>query len=197
MTWEGDGEPWRPTGEATVSPVRQPVCVDAAAAVATAYHQDHRAVYGLAARLCGPSAAEDVTQEVFLQFWRAPKRYMPERGSLRTFLLTMAHNRSVDVLRSTESRRRREGRSAIGAEATSADVEGQIEEFGDDRHIRLALDGLPPREKEAIVTVFYGSRTYREAAFVLRVSEGTTKSRIRSGLRRLALTLEESASVGS
>lgn len=197
MTWERNGDACRTTGEAAVSPARRLERVDAAAAVATAYHQHHRAVYGLAARLCGPSAAEDVTQEVFLQFWRAPERYRPERGSLRTFLLTMAHNRSVDVLRSTESRRRREGCSAIGAEATSADVEGQIEEFDDNRHIRLALDRLPPREKEAIVTAFYGSCTYREAAVVLSASEGTTKSRIRSGLRRLALTLEESASVGS
>jgi len=103
----------------------------------------------------------------------------------------MARNRAVDLVRSGEARRQREHRSSFGP--APAAVEDLIEEKDTNSQILGALDTLPPREKEAIVTAFYGACTYREAAAVLNQSEGTVKSRIRAGLRRLAADLDESS----
>ncbi|MEO7837161.1 MAG: sigma-70 family RNA polymerase sigma factor [Acidimicrobiales bacterium] len=158
-----------------------------------AYREHASAVYSLAVRVCGSSAAEDVTQDVFLRLWSNPERFDPARGSLRTLLLTMARNRAVDLVRSGEARRQREHRSAPSFGPAPADVEGLVEEKDTNSQILGVLDTLPPREKEAIVTAFYGACTYREAAAVLNQSEGTVKSRIRAGLRRLAADLDESS----
>jgi len=191
------GDWFQQSGDPGAGQLGKPVGNQVAVAVTSAYQEHGAAVYGLAARLCGPSAAEDVTQEVFLQVWRNPERYTPERGSLRTFLLTMAHHRAIDALRSTESRRRREDRSTHGSDDVLVGVEEQIADSDENEQIWLAVDTLPPQEREAIVTAFYGECTYREAAIILSVSEGTTKSRIRSALRRLAMALDERPRIGT
>lgn len=157
-------------------------------ALRDAYRYHGRAVYAVAARVCGPMLAEDVTQEVFLRFWRHPGRFEPARGSLRTFLLTLAHHGAVDALRSGEARRRREGRIDPSA-PVAPDVEHQVEGADTAARIAAALDSIPAVERQAIVTAFYGRCSYREAAVVLGEAEGTIKSRIRSGLGHLAAVL--------
>src|SRR6202453_2141912 len=78
-------------------------------ALAETYRRHGGAVCGLAHRvLNGAAEAEDVTQEVFLRLWNQPERFDPSRGSLRSYLLTQAHARAVDVIRSLNSSRRRE-----------------------------------------------------------------------------------------
>lgn len=71
------------------------------------YHDHAAAVYGMARRVCGRVLAEEVTQEVFLRYWSHPERFDPSPGTLRSFLLVMAHRRAVDALRSESARRRR------------------------------------------------------------------------------------------
>ena len=84
-------------------------------ALAEAYRRHGGIVFGLARRLLFDNVlAEEVTQEVFVRLWHEPERFDPERGSLRTYLLTMAHGRAVDLLRSERSRRAREERSTAG-----------------------------------------------------------------------------------
>jgi len=165
---------------------------DPAAALAMAYRHHGRAVYNVALRICGHSVAEEVTQEVFLRFWRDPERFLPERGSLRTYLLTMAHSAGVDAVRANEARRRREERSArmppAGAPVAPGD---RLEADQDDVRVRAALETLPASQKLALVTAFYGECSYRQVAVTLREPEGTVKSRIRMGLQRLAPLLME------
>jgi len=163
------------------------MATDATAYLTRAYQDHGKSVFGFAARMCGAGAAEDVTQEVFLRLWRNPERFDAARGSLRTFLLTMTHSIAVDDVRSNEARRRREDHSSRsnGTVVFATSVEDEVEQslFAD--RVELALAALPTREREAIVTAFYGRCTYREAALMLHQAEGTIKGRIRSGLRRL------------
>ncbi len=144
------------------------------------------AVLGVARRVTNsPALAEEVTQEVFLRLWRAPGRFDPTRGSLRTFLLMEANGRSIDVIRSDSSRRSLETRTRPAA-ATDADpVAAEVWNTAMADHLRQALDSLPDSEREPIELAYYGHHPYQQVAVILGVPEGTVKSRIRTGLARL------------
>jgi RNA polymerase sigma factor (sigma-70 family) len=147
-------------------------------------------VFGMASRICGRVRAADITQEVFLDLWQKPEGFDPARGSLHSLLVTMSHHRAVDAVRSENSRHRREIRT--GRDEASSDFIGQRMLDADCKsQIDVALDGLPPNEKEAIVAAFYGRCTYQEAAIVLGLPEGTVKARIRKGLAQLRRTLAQ------
>lgn len=135
--------------------------------------------------------AEDVVQDTFVTFWKAPHRFDPDRGSLRTYLLTIAHRRAVDIVRSEESRSRRQ---LLPPDPHHFDVEDEVwtRSLGD--HVRDALSQLAEGEREAIAMAYFAGLSYVEVARRLGVPEGTIKSRIRSGMRKLASTLEEVAS---
>jgi RNA polymerase sigma-70 factor (ECF subfamily) len=154
------------------------------------YDEHGPGVFRLAAALCGPRLAADVAQEVFLQFWRHPERFDPAKGTLRSLLLTMAHHRSVDLIRTEHARRMREQRSVVG-DPTDIAVESARD---GERFVRLSeeLSKLPRGQREAIVTTFFGHCSYREAAVVLGQPEGTIKSRIRAGLTQLRISLAAS-----
>ena len=155
-------------------------------ALAEAYRRHAGAVYGLARRLLAVEAlAEDVVQEVFLRLWHQPDRYDPARGSLRSFLLAHAHGRSVDVLRSEGSRRQREERDARATAEAGYDIDREVWDMATAERVRSALSHLPQTERSAIELAYFGGFTYREAADRLGQPEGTVKSRIRSGLKRL------------
>lgn len=154
-----------------------------------AYEGHRRAVYAVLCRSCGPELAADVTQEVFLRLWWHPDRFDPERGSLRTFLLTMAHGMSIDRMRADGSRRAREERVSRHAVEPPDDVDHGLL-VGDERErVAEALARLSDVQREAIVTTFYGGCTYREAGVALGIPEGTIKARIRQGLKRLKTDL--------
>lgn len=154
-------------------------------ALAEVYRRNAGAVFGLAKRLLVDEVlAEEVTQEVFVRFWERPERYDAERGSLRAFLLAVTHGRSVDMLRSETSRRAREERARAVAEA-GYDLEQEVVEIVANERIRDALAALPGAERSAIELAYFGGHTYREVAAIQNEPEGTVKSRIRSGLRRL------------
>jgi RNA polymerase sigma-70 factor (ECF subfamily) len=161
--------------------------IQAETAFRNLYHEHGPGVFRMASRLCGPRLAADVTQEVFLQFWRSPERFDPTRGSLRSLLVTMAHHKSIDLVRTENARRRRELRSTT-EDSTDIAMEGVLE---GDRIARLTeeLSKLPQEQREAIVITFYGHCSYREAAVVLGHPEGTVKSRIRAGLTQLRISL--------
>ncbi len=162
-------------------------------ALAEAYRRHAGAVYGLARRLLGGQAqAEEVVQEIFLRLWNQPERYDPERGSLRSFLLTQTHGRAVDVLRSDVARRRREERDAVEPRPAVDDVDREMWNLALADHVRDALGGLQEGEREAIELAYFGGHTYREVATMLGEAEGTVKSRIRAGLKRLRSELTAS-----
>jgi RNA polymerase sigma-70 factor (ECF subfamily) len=165
-------------------------------ALAEAYRRHGGAVFGLARRLLGDELAKDIAQEVFLRLWNQPERFDAERGSLRSYLLAHAHGRAVDVLRSETARRRREEQEARSAvEGGGYDLEGEVGDFAVAGQIREAVAGLPENERRAITLAYLGGHTYREVAGLLGEPEGTVKSRIRSGLRRLRAPLTQAGLV--
>ncbi len=166
-------------------------------ALAEAFRRHAGAAYALARRVLRDStAAEEVVQEVFLRLWNAPDRYDPERGTMRAFLLAQAHGRAVDRLRAEASRRRREERDAAASAEAHPDVEGEVIGLAVAEHLKGAVNALPADERRAIELAYFGGHTYREVAALLSEPEGTVKSRIRSGLKRLRSGLSE-AGLGS
>jgi RNA polymerase sigma-70 factor (ECF subfamily) len=159
-------------------------------ALAEVYRRHAGAVFALSKRLLGDQAqAEEVAQEVFLRLWNHPERFDPERGSLRSFLLAQAHSRSVDIIRSDASRRRREERDARQAAEGGYDLDREVWDMALAEHVRTAMQKLHPTERTAVELAYFGGRTYREVAADLGEAEGTVKSRIRSGLKRLRTEL--------
>jgi RNA polymerase sigma-70 factor (ECF subfamily) len=155
-------------------------------ALAEAYRRHGGAVFGLARRLLsGASQAEEVAQEVFLRLWDQPEKYDPGRGSLRSYLLAQCHGRSVDLLRSETSRRQREERDLRRTAEAGYDVEREVWDLTVSERMGEALGRLPDSERRAIELAYYAGHSYREVASLLGEPEGTVKSRIRSGLRRL------------
>lgn len=165
-------------------------------ALAETYRRHGGAVFGLARRVCGdPAEAQDVVQDVFVRLWNHPDRFDPDRGSLRTFLLAQAHGRAVDLVRSRAARQRREARQARATANAGYDLEREVWDLAVADQVARAVGTLPDEERRAIELAYFGGNTYREVAVLLAQPEGTVKSRIRSGLRRMKATLLE-AGVG-
>jgi RNA polymerase sigma-70 factor, ECF subfamily len=159
-------------------------------ALTEVYDQYASFVYGLALRVIGDlRAAEDVSQDVFMSVWERPEAFDPERGSLRTWLGTLAHRRAVDYVRREEARRRRTERDA-SRRTTVPDVEEIAVALVTAERVRDALDLLPDDQRRAIQLAYFGGKTYRQVAEVLGIPEGTAKSRLRLGLRRIADAME-------
>ncbi|MGI8491625.1 MAG: sigma-70 family RNA polymerase sigma factor [Acidimicrobiales bacterium] len=161
-------------------------------ALAEAYRRHAGAVYGLARRvLQQPAHAEEIVQEVFLRLWNDPDRYDPARGSLRSFLLAQAHGRAVDMLRSDTSRRRREEREARAVADAGYDIEHEVWDLAVADRVKAAVATLPEEERKAIELAYFVGHTYREVAVALGTPEGTVKSRIRTGLKRMRAVLDD------
>ena len=142
-------------------------------------------VHGMATRIItDPTHAEEVTQDTFLALWRRPGAFDPHRGSLQTFLLGIARNKAIDLIRREESRRRT--RDALMAETemnpTQQGPESGLEER---QEVLVALQQLSAVQREALILAYFGGRTYREVAAELSIPEGTAKTRLRDGLARL------------
>ena len=133
-----------------------------------------------------PSQSEEVTQEVFVEVWRLAPRFDPDRGSARTWLLTMAHRRAIDRVRSEQSSRDRTERVGHRERGRSFDeVSEQVEVSLEHEQVRTALDALTELQREAVELAYYQGYTYREVAEILDTPLGTIKTRMRDGLIRL------------
>ena len=161
-------------------------------ALAEAYRRHAGAVFALANRvLASRNLAEEVVQEVFLRLWNDAERFDPDRGSLRSWLLAQTHGRAVDLLRSESSRKNREEREHRGRAEAGYDLEREVWDLTVAESVRDALDTLPVDERCAIELAYFRGMTYREVAVALGQPEGTVKSRIRAGLKRLRGSLQE------
>jgi RNA polymerase sigma factor (sigma-70 family) len=150
------------------------------------YDQFGSYVFGLAARVIGDRrAAEDITQDVFLSLWERPDAFEPDRGRLRTFVGTLAHRRAIDFVRREEARRRRTARDAA-AMLPIPDVDELAMAIVTAEQVRAEVERLPAEQRDAIELAYFGGRTYRQVAEELGIPEGTAKSRMRLGLRRIA-----------
>jgi RNA polymerase sigma-70 factor (ECF subfamily) len=164
-------------------------------ALAEVYRRHGGAVHALAQRVLGSDGrAEDVTQDVFIDLWNRPERYDASRGSLRVFLITVAHGRAVDILRSDSARAGREQRTARETATADYDVESEVWDLAVAAQLKQAILTLSERERRPIELAYFGGHTYREVASLLGEPEGTIKSRIRAGLQQLRVALGQEGS---
>ena len=167
-------------------------------ALAELYDRVGRAAYGLAFRvLRDDRLAEDAVQEAFLAVWRTAAAFRAERAKASTWILTLVHRRSVDVVR-REERRRAE---PLDDETRDAATTGSAEEaawlgFERDR-LQAALKQLPDAQREAIELAYYGGFSQSELAERLGQPLGTIKSRMFAGLARLRELLDDETETGS
>jgi len=153
--------------------------------VARLYDRYGRLVYSVALRILQDhGAAEEVTQDVFVRCWRGIDRYQPERARLVSWLLTIAHHRAIDELRSRRGKSQRREISVDHLQLLTAD-EPAIDDALLRGEIRLALAALPQPQREAIELIFWGGLTHREAAAQLSVPLGTVHTRLRLGMNKL------------
>jgi len=161
-------------------------------ALESAFQKYGGAVKAMANRvLRNETLAEDVVQDVFVSFWKAPQKYDSNRGTLRTFLVTLAHRRAVDTVRSEQARFKREEKVPDDV-VPSIDEEVWTRALSDS--VREALEDLSEGERAAISLAYFGGLSYVEVAQKLGAPEGTVKSRIRSGMRKLSTSLAGMAS---
>ena len=161
-------------------------------ALAEVYRRHGAAVHNLAQRVLRSSdLADEVTQEVFLDLWNRPEQFDVTRGSLRTFLVTRSHGKAVDLIRSEIARQNREQRSAAETARAGYDFDHYAWDLLRAEQVKQTIAALPQDERQAIEMAYFDGMTYREVANTLGAPEGTIKSRIRSGLRRLRKALTQ------
>lgn len=151
-------------------------------------------VHGLALRILrDPGYAEETVQEVFLQVWKQASGYSPKLGSVQSWVLTIAHRRAVDRVRSESSATRRDEADAAAGVTHSGDIAEQVTDQlareEDATQVRQCLGQLTENQRQSIEMAYFSGLTYREVADRLDAALPTIKSRIRDGLRRLKTCL--------
>jgi RNA polymerase sigma-70 factor (ECF subfamily) len=158
-----------------------------AEAFAGLYDRHGRSAYSLAYRMMGDrQAAEDLVQDSFIKVWRSAKSYRAERGSVRTWILSITHNRGIDHLRSTARRRRTQDRVERTAE-TAQQSEAFAETWRNSQRdqIRQALRTLPEEQLKILELAYYSGYTHAEIAEMLDIPLGTVKGRMRLGMKKI------------
>ena len=160
-------------------------------ALAELYDRFGRVAYGLALRILRDEAlAQDAVQEAFLAIWRSADRFLAERAKASTWILTLVHRRSVDLVR-REDRRRGEPLESAVEPAAPETVEDEATLGFERRVVQEALSRLQPEQREALELGYYGGLTQSELAERLGLPLGTIKSRMFTGLSRLRELLAE------
>src|SRR5829696_2860414 len=154
------------------------------AALAELYDRHGRVAYGLALRVVrDPALAQDAVQDAFLAVWRSAGRYLPERAKATTWILTLVHRRSVDLVRREDRRRGDELDEKLPAETDGPDEAAWLGLRRD--RVREALRKLPDPQREALELAYFGGFTQSELSERLGEPLGTIKSRMFNGLARL------------
>ena len=160
------------------------------AALSALYDRYVNRVYGMALqKLTNPAEAEDITHDVFVNLWQRSSTFQPAKGSLTSWLLTVAHNRIIDALR----RRRRSGeaheaiaRDPVAVSETAHEDTAAIAEQNEEaQQVRRALETLPDDQREVINLSYYEGYSQSEISQRIQVPLGTVKSRMRLAMDKL------------
>jgi RNA polymerase sigma-70 factor, ECF subfamily len=156
-------------------------------AFAALYDRHRRAAFSLAYRMMGDhQAAEDLAQDAFLKVWRGAGSYRADRGSVRTWILSIVHNRGIDQLRSHASRRRTQDRIEASA-PRSQPSEAFAETWRNSQRdqVREALNTLPTEQVKILELAYFSGYTHVEISELLSLPLGTVKGRMRLGLKKI------------
>ncbi|MFF3849674.1 ECF RNA polymerase sigma factor SigK [Streptomyces sp. NPDC002328] len=130
--------------------------------------------------------SEEVAQEVLVEVWRTAPRYRSDRGTAINWVLTMAHRRAVDRVRSVEAAAVREHKAALLDRTPEYDeVVEQVEARLEREQVRRCMRSLTELQRQAVTLAYYRGLTYPQVAEALTVPLGTIKTRLRDGLIRL------------
>lgn len=144
-------------------------------------------VFGLILRvLVDRAQSEEVLQEVFLEVWQSASTFAPKKGQGRSWVLTIAHRRAVDRVRSSQASSDRDVRAGYREMASQPEgVAEQVELRIEGRRVARALSSLPEAQREAITLAYYGGYSQSEIAAMVGAPLGTIKTRMRDGLTKL------------
>lgn len=157
------------------------------AAIGVLYDRYGRIAFGLALRVLGDrGAAEDVVQEAFLSIWRRAESFETARGSVRTWLLSIVHHRSIDRLRGTSGRRRQDAPiDDFERILAVADPWREVSQIIQRETLQRAISTLPDAQRQAVEMAYFDGYTQQEIATAMDVPVGTVKGRLRLAMQRL------------
>jgi len=156
-----------------------------AAAFEAVYERVGPSVFGIVRRVVrDPAQSEEVTQEVLLDVWRNASKFDASRGSATAWVMTLAHRRAVDRVRSVQKESERERRAAA-ADIPYDEVTEAVESRLERERVRRCLGSLTELQRESVTLAYYGGYTYGQVAVLLGIPAGTVKTRMRDALIRL------------
>jgi RNA polymerase sigma-70 factor, ECF subfamily len=158
-----------------------------AQALALLYDRHSRAAFSLSYRMMGDrQAAEDLAQDAFLKVWRSAGSYRAERGSVRTWILSIVHNRGIDQLRSQASRRRTQDKvEATAPRSQPSEAFAETWRNSQRDQVREALNTLPSEQLKILEFAYFSGYTHVEISDLLGLPLGTVKGRMRLGLKKI------------
>jgi RNA polymerase sigma-70 factor, ECF subfamily len=154
------------------------------------------ASFSLAYRMCGRrSMAEDIVQEAFMSLWRSGARYDHSRGSVRSWVLGVVHNRAIDAFRRETARVGRDvsDDGIVDQMAAPNRTETEVERRDEAQHVRSALGELPTEQRKVIELAYFGGFSHSQIAEMLELPAGTVKGRMRLGLTKMRIALGDPA----
>jgi RNA polymerase sigma-70 factor, ECF subfamily len=188
----GEESPDEPNPNAHLASLLRHSSLGDQSAFAQLYDAVAARLYGLVLRVVrDPAQSEEVIQEAFLEIWRMSSRFDPNRGSALGWMMTIAHRKAVNRVRSAAAAGRRdhgyhEMNQDVDYDSTAETAQATLEA----ERVRRALQSLTPAQRSAVELAFFGGYTHTEVAAMLDLPLGTAKTRIRDGLIRLRDTLE-------
>ncbi|MFF7153593.1 ECF RNA polymerase sigma factor SigK [Streptomyces sp. NPDC008139] len=186
-------------GVAGVGPDLQELLVAVARGDEAAFARVYDAVAGpvlglVRSVLRDPAQSEEVAQEVLVEVWQTATRFQASRGSAMTWVMTLAHRRAVDRVRSAQASSDREHKAALLEHTPAFDeVAEQVESRLEREQVRRCMRTLTELQRQSVTLAYYQGFTYREVAELLAAPLGTVKTRLRDGLIRLRDCLGVSA----
>jgi RNA polymerase sigma-70 factor (ECF subfamily) len=157
------------------------------AAFSELYDNTAARVLGLVRRvMIDPAQSEEITQEVFLEIWQSAPRFDPNKGRASTWIMTMAHRRAIDRIRSAQASRNRDRAVGIRDLPTAYDqVAETVEVRVEHERVEQAMSKLSDAQREAVTLAYFGGYTQSEVAEMLGIPLGTAKTRMRDAMIRL------------